>query len=170
MFAIWIPGTVFSACSHLPVWELLFGQTLSRFCWQRRSSLGRSWFFCILHKRAKTVCSPHCTLISGTPGKLSVRLKITEESKCKANVYIIQKLYIQSKREYHLYSWGLCPQTHSKSQHRPVDPWESNTIYPWKEHWDLSLEQLSGHSTAQTSCKWQWQAKLLIIINCDVSC
>lgn len=31
----------FSACS-LPVWVLLFGQTLSRSCWQRRSFLGPS--------------------------------------------------------------------------------------------------------------------------------
>lgn len=44
--------------------------------------------------------------------------------------------------ESHLYNWGLCPPTHSKSQHPPVDLWGSNTIYPWKEHRELSLAQL----------------------------
>ncbi len=57
-----------------------------------------------------------------------------------------ERVYIQSsictiRIDSHLYNRGLCPQTHSKSQHPPVGPWESNTIYPWKEHQDLSLAQ-----------------------------
>lgn len=56
-----------------------------------------------------------------------------------------------TRRDSHLYNWGPCPQTRPRSQHPPADPWGSNTIYPWKEHQDLSLAQLSVNST--------WQAK-----------
>lgn len=158
-WCIWIPRNC--SHSHLPVWVLLFGQTLSRSCWQTRSSLGPSWFSCTPHRRAKTECSPHCTQTSGTPGKRSVRLDITGDnkrgSKCVSNSTCM------IRRDSHLCSWGPCPQTHSKSQHPPVDPWGSNTIYPWKEHQDLSLAQLPVNSTANNACKPHWQAKLLII-------
>lgn len=82
----------FSACS-LPVWVLLFGQTLSRSCWQRRSFLGPSWFFYTPHRRSKTVCFPHCTPTSGTPGRLSVQLQITDDSKQVESVYAIKYTY-----------------------------------------------------------------------------
>lgn len=135
----------------LPVWALLFGRTLSRSGWQKRSSLGPSWFFCSPHRRAKTVCSPHCTRTSGTPGKLSGRLEITEDSKLLSAQHIYSQLVCTTRRGSHLYNWGPCPQTRPRSQHPPADPWGSNTIYPWKEHQDLSLAQLSVNST--------WQAK-----------
>lgn len=70
--------------------------------------------------------------------------QISKQVSC---VYAI--IYIQSE-ETHLCNQELCPRTHSKSQHHPRDPWESNTIYPWKEDQDLSLAQLSvnwAHTT-----------------------
>ena len=96
-FVVFINDIYFMLCFFfsfffLPVWALLFGQTLSRSGWQRRSSLGPSWFFCSPHRQAKTVCSPHCTQTSGTPGKLSVRLWITEDSKQLSAQHIYSKL------------------------------------------------------------------------------
>lgn len=58
-----------------PVWAPLFGRTLRRSCWQRRSSPEQSWSFCTPHRRARTGCSPRCTRTSGTHGRRSVPLR-----------------------------------------------------------------------------------------------
>lgn len=77
------------ALTHSPVWELLFGRTLSKSCWRMKSSLGPSWFFCTPHRPAKTKCSPHCTPTSGTPEKLSVRLAEKKKKSTKMNLLCV---------------------------------------------------------------------------------
>lgn len=42
-----------------------------------------------------------------------------------------------------------------------MDPWGSNTIYPWKEHKDLSLAKLPANSTAQINGAPHQQVKSL---------
>lgn len=143
--------------SFQPVWAPLFGQTQSRSCWQRRSSPGPSWFFCAPHRRAKTECSPRCTRTSGTRGRLSVQLGEHGELWAAYQAFAPPVMWANMGESY-LYSWGLCPQTRSKSQHPPEDLWGSNTIYPWKEHQDLSLAQLPVSAAAQTTCKARWRA------------
>lgn len=133
--------------THSPVWELLFGRTLSKSCWRMKSSPGPSWFFCTPHRPAKTKCSPHCTPTSGTPEKLSVRLaKKNQQKSTTMNLLCVCKV-----KDSHLCSWGVCPQIHSKSRHHPADPWESNTIYPWTEDHNQSLtkflRELGGHGS-----------------------
>lgn len=86
-----------------------------------------------------------------------------KESSSSWMIYQLLPWFVGIKTVSHLCNRGLCPQTRSKSQHPPVDPWESNTIYPWKEHQDLSLAQLSVNTTSHTTWKTHYQAGSLII-------